>query len=78
MIHYNMRYRGPYEQEKFLLNIMQYTNLMNSLAYDAEHTDSWKTLKELVDLVNKKFEDMTGPKGTAEKIYKNFILMRGE
>ena len=26
MIHYNMRYRGPYEYEKFILNVLQYSN----------------------------------------------------
>ena len=26
MINYNIRYRGPYEYDKFILNIFQYSN----------------------------------------------------
>lgn len=29
MIIYNMRHNGPYEYEKFLLNIFQYNNAIN-------------------------------------------------
>lgn len=32
MITYNMRYRGPYEYDKFALNILQYINLVKNIA----------------------------------------------
>lgn len=32
MITYNMRYRGPYEYDKFALNILQYINLVKDIA----------------------------------------------
>ena len=31
MITYNMRYRGPYEYDKFALNILQYVNLVKDI-----------------------------------------------
>ena len=31
MITYNMRYRGPYEYDKFTLNILQYINLVKDI-----------------------------------------------
>ena len=31
MITYNMRYRGPYEYDKFALNILQYINLVKDI-----------------------------------------------
>ena len=31
MITYNMRYRGPYEYNKFALNILQYINLVKDI-----------------------------------------------
>ena len=41
MITYNMRYRGPYEYDKFALNILQYINLVkditNSVNKNAEN-----------------------------------------
>ena len=33
MITYNMRYRGPYEYDKFALNILQYNNLVKDIVY---------------------------------------------
>lgn len=32
MIIYNMRYRGPYEYDKFALNILQYINLVKDIS----------------------------------------------
>lgn len=78
MIHYNMRYRGPYEKEKFILNIFQYSNLINSLSHDSAHTDTWKTLNDMTLHVDKVFDDIVGQDGIADKIYKNFIMMRGK
>ena len=31
MITYNMRYRGPYEYDKFALHILQYINLVKDI-----------------------------------------------
>ena len=32
MITYNIRYRGPYEYDKFALNILQYINLVKDIS----------------------------------------------
>lgn len=76
MIHYNMRYRGPYEYEKFVLNTLQYSNLMNDFSNDATQIDTWKTLKELQVEVDKMFEESIGPHGRSEEIYRKFIMLK--
>lgn len=76
MIHYNMRYRGPYEYEKFVLNILQYSNLVTDFSNDANELDTWKTLKEIEAEVNKLFDKAVGPNGKSETIYKKFIMLR--
>lgn len=74
MIFYNMRYRGPYEYDKFILNIFQYCNLVNDFKNDLSDTSSWKTLYDLQTEVNLLFEDITKEKGFSELIYKTFIM----
>lgn len=76
MIHYNMRYRGPYEYEKFLLNILQFSNEVTDFMTDAEKVESYKTLKSIEEEVNKLFDESTGPYGTSENIYKRFIMLK--
>lgn len=76
MIHYNMRYRGPYEYEKFLLNIMQYSNIVTDFMADIEQVQSYQTLKEIQEEVNKLFAESSGPYGTSEQIYKRFIMLK--
>lgn len=76
MIHYNMRYRGPYEYEKFVLNILQFTNEITDFITDAESIESYKTLKSIEDEVNKLFIESTGPYGNSETVYKRFIMFK--
>ena len=46
MIYYNMRYRGPYEYDKFTLNILNYVNYVNDYVYDMNNTsDEYNTFK---------------------------------
>ena len=48
MIFYNMRYRGPYELDKFSLNIFNYVNYVNEYIYDINNTsEDYKTLNGL-------------------------------
>lgn len=75
MIHYNMRYRGPYEKEKFILNILQYANLINSISHDSYHLDSWSTLNELQETVDKVYDAMINKNGLCDSIYKKFIMI---
>lgn len=37
MIVYNMRHRGPYEYDKFVLNVMQFHNEVNTMVTSIEN-----------------------------------------
>ena len=74
MIFYNMRYRGPYEYDKFILNIFQYCNLINDIKNDTEESSSFKSLKDIQTEVDMLFENIIGINGFSEQIYKNFIM----
>lgn len=74
MIFYNMRYRGPYEYDKFVLNIFQYCNLINEIKHDTTGTSSFKTLHDLQQEVDILFDNTIGVNGFSEQIYKNFIM----
>lgn len=72
MIYYNMRYRGPYEYDKFTLNILNYVNYVNDYTYDANNlSESYKTFKDLEEQINKAFEDTLK---NSERIYEYFIM----
>ena len=63
MIHYNMRYRGPYEYEKFVLNVLQFANEANDFLDDLEKEQSYETIKMLYDEINDLYNISTGPNG---------------
>lgn len=72
MIYYNMRYRGPYEYDKFTLNILNYINYVNDYIYDMNNTsEEYDTFKKMLDEVeaayNKAMEN-------SETIYRYFIM----
>lgn len=74
MILYNMRYRGPYEYDKFVLNVLQIHNSLtlselNELQINNEKKDSLFTIqKNIDDLYNALIGDNEN-KGICEKIY---------
>jgi hypothetical protein len=71
-----MRYRGPYELDKFSLNIFNYVNYVNDYVYDMNNTaESYKTLKELYDNIDKIFNDTVGDYQLSDTIYKQFIMI---
>ena len=51
MITYNIRYRGPFEYEKFVLNIMQNYNETKALVEDFTHYKE-STIDDLQNKVN--------------------------
>lgn len=72
MIYYNMRYRGPYEYDKFTLNILNYINFVNDYVYDMNNTSKdYKTFKETQDEVNKQFETVMK---NMETVYTKIIM----
>lgn len=57
MIVYNMRYRGPYEYDKLILNVFQYHNLVLRLKKRMKDKDcELEEIQSGVDKMNKKIE----------------------
>ena len=76
MIFYNMRYRGPYELDKFSLNVFNYVNYVNEYIYDMNNTyNEYKTLKEIQDRIDEVFYNTVGDGQLSDQIYKNFIMI---
>ena len=59
MIVYNMRYRGPYEYDKFILNVFQFHNEMIDLekAVNSDNA-SLASNEKLLDELEKSAEDI--------------------
>ncbi len=78
MIFYNFRYRGPYEYDKYVLNVLQYSNMVNDFINDIDNTATWKTLYDLNNEVDKIYNETVGDGGRSDKIYETLILNRGD
>lgn len=76
MLHYNMRYRGAYEYDKFVLNILQYSNEANDFIDDLLEIQEYETLKLLSDEINNLYNESTGPDGSSERCYKRLIMFK--
>jgi hypothetical protein len=71
-----MRYRGPYELDKFSLNIFNYVNYVNEYIYDMNNTsEEYKTLKDLQNQIDEVFYNTVGDYQLSDQIYKNFIMI---
>jgi hypothetical protein len=70
-----MRYRGPYEYDKFTLNILNYVNYVNDYIYDMNNTsDEYSTFKQMQDDVDSAFIRCMD---NMESVYKLFIMNKG-
>ena len=78
MINYNMRYRGPYEYDKFILNIFQYSNAVYDFENDLTSKGAYTTIKELSDTVDSMFDQMTREKGFNDNLYKTLVMLGDE
>lgn len=78
MIFYNFRYRGPYEYDKYVLNVLQYSNMVNDFIHDINNTATWKTLYDLNNEVNNIYNKTIGDGGRSDMIYETLILNRGD
>lgn len=76
MIHYNMRYRGPYEYEKFILNVLQYSNNAHDFSSELNGLQEYETLKELHDTITDLYNKSTRAYGMTEKCYKKLIMFK--
>ena len=78
MIFYNFRYRGPYEYDKYVLNVLQYSNMVNDFIHDINNTATWKTLYDSNNEVNDIYNKTIGDGGRSDMIYETLILNRGD
>jgi energy-converting hydrogenase A subunit M len=78
-----MRERGPYEYDKFVLNILQLYNAIN-LAEIHEMTENTKDMSSLIDLSNSidsLYEKLIGNKneiGLTENVFTKFYKYKGD
>ena len=78
MINYNIRYRGPYEYDKFILNIFQYSNAIYDFEYDLSNKGAYTTINELKDIVDALFDQITQEKGFSDQVYRTLIMLGDE
>ena len=78
MINYNMRYRGPYEYDKFILNIFQYSNAIYDFENDLSENSTFDTINSIRETVDDIFNQITKEKGLSDKIYRDLIMLNGE
>lgn len=75
MIYYNMRYRGPYEYDKFTLNVLNYVNYVNDYLYDMNNTsEEFNTLKQIENEINNAYDICMN---NMEKFYQSFMINKG-
>ena len=67
MILYNMRYRGAFEYDKFVLNIFQISNEAKSLTKKF-NSNEMSSIKELCALINDKYERFTQENNDSMKL----------
>ena len=78
MINYNIRYRGPYEYDKFILNIFQYSNAIYDFEYDLTNKGAYTTINALKDTVDALFDQITQEKGFSDQVYRTLIMLGDE
>lgn len=75
MILYNMRNRGPFEYDKFVLNILQLYNAINLAEINELKltNEQIKSLSEIQDLINNYYKESLS---LLEKINKEIKLLK--
>lgn len=70
MITYNNRYRGPFEYEKFLLNILSFHNIVNeiNICENEDINNSIIGLKSIQQEINNIYNSIVN-NGLDEKLY---------
>lgn len=82
MILYNMRHRGPYEYDKFVLNILQIYNGINlaetNEMYDnAQKRDSLKAIENSINEIHVQLFGDEKNKGLCQEIYEKSYIING-
>ena len=73
MITYNIRYRGPFEYEKFVLNIMQQYNQTKEVLQDFESYKA-STIDDMSNTINTLFKKSIEPNNISEQLLTLKIL----
>lgn len=73
MITYNIRYRGPFEYEKFVLNIMQQYNQTKEALQDFESYKA-STIDNINNTINTLFKKSIEPNNISEQLLTLKIL----
>lgn len=82
MILYNMRYRGPYEYDKFVLNTLQISNAIllsetNELKSNIEKKDALCSIEKSIDDVYIQLIGKDNTKGICETMYEQSYIING-
>lgn len=82
MILYNMRYRGPYEYDKFILNTLQIANAINlteinELKDNKEKLDSLIAIENIVNDAYNNYISVDNKKGLCEQVYEKTFYFKG-
>ena len=67
MIKYNLRYRGPFEYDKMILNIFQFSNEVKYLEASINHGEI-DALKKEKDLLDDLYHRLTDESGVMQKM----------
>lgn len=73
MITYNIRYRGPFEYEKFVLNIMQQYNQTKEALQDFKSYKT-STIDNMSNIINTLFKKSIEPNNISEQLLTLKIL----
>lgn len=79
MISYNNRYRGQIEYEKMLINILQFSNMVNCIS-NKELMDSdsnLNNLKYIEEQLLNVLNELTENNGVSERIYMKTLMNKG-
>lgn len=75
MIHYNMRYRGPYEYDKFILNIFQCSNAIYDFKNDLSENSYTNSINSMRQMVDSMYNEAIKYKGSSDRVYRDFIML---
>jgi hypothetical protein len=77
MIHYNFRHRGPYEYDKFILNVFQFHNevIMLHGQIFQQGSDDASELLDLKKAFDENFELLVGEDSMSNQIYRHYLMM---
>lgn len=82
MISYNIRYRGPYEYDKFVLNILQLYNAiklseLNELKNFEANNNSLIAIEKTINELYENFMGKDDAVGITEQIYLESFKLKG-